>query len=122
MDEMMAELKEAKAALAAARDEAKEARGREEAAVAQERADREALMEAARALGQAQARANVSQQVRASGLVPGSTSPTEETKSVHEGEKTCRRGLPAACRRPILGSRSVCVQTRGMRRRADSDG
>lgn len=63
MDTMMAELHEAKAALVAAREEAKEARGREEAAVAQERLDREALMEAARALGQAEARANVSQQV-----------------------------------------------------------
>ena len=63
MDKMMAELHEAQAALIAAREEAKEARGREAVAAEQERTDRLALMEAARALGQAEARANVSQQV-----------------------------------------------------------
>ncbi len=65
MDRMTAELHEAKAELVTAREAAKEARGREEVAVAQERVDHDALMAAARALGQAEARANVSLQAQA---------------------------------------------------------
>ncbi len=62
MDEMLEQLKDAKERLLAAKEEAKQAMGREEAAEAQEKLDQAALLDSARLLGQAEARANLSQQ------------------------------------------------------------